>query len=252
MMHSDPEVFAMLAMGESDVSDGDRRHIDSCPDCARELSSLTRVAELARSGSTGAALADPRPEVWHRISAELGLAPQISPPSLPAVFTPDEHRSVPADVANSRRRLTVRRRRVTLAVAAAALVVAGGSVALTVGLQQRGEVLAVARLDALPEWAGSNGVASVEQQPDGERDVTVELSGARGSDAASGYREVWLLKPDLSGLVSLGVLTGDNGRFVIPSGVDLDEYSIVDISREGVDGDPAHSGDSIVRGALES
>ena len=33
-------------------------------------------------------------------------------------------------------------------------------------------------------------------------------------------------------------------------GVDLDEYSIVDISVEPIDGDPAHSGDSIVRGQL--
>ena len=42
------------------------------------------------------------------------------------------------------------------------------------------------------------------------------------------------------------------GSFPIPDGVDLSEYDLVDISFEPIDGDPAHSGDSIVRGQLKS
>jgi hypothetical protein len=38
---------------------------------------------------------------------------------------------------------------------------------------------------------------------------------------------------------------------LIPESVDLARYSVVDISAEPVDGDPTHSGDSIVRGALD-
>ena len=47
-----------------------------------------------------------------------------------------------------------------------------------------------------------------------------------------------------------GLLEGSEGTFPLPAGVDLSEYSVVDVSREPSDGDPAHSGDSIVRGAL--
>lgn len=69
--------------------------------------------------------------------------------------------------------------------------------------------------------------------------------------SADGYREVWLIASDLSGLVSLGVLQGQEGRFDIPAGLDLEKFSLVDVSEEHFDGDPAHSGDSIVRGPLQ-
>jgi hypothetical protein len=66
------------------------------------------------------------------------------------------------------------------------------------------------------------------------------------------YREVWLLRPDVSGLVSLGMLEGDQGRFDLPDGLDLADYPVVDVSEEHFDGDPAHSGDSVVRGDLST
>jgi hypothetical protein len=59
-------------------------------------------------------------------------------------------------------------------------------------------------------------------------------------------------RPDVSGLVSLGTLDGSSGRFDLPAGLDLDQFSVVDVSEEQFDGDPAHSGDSIVRGPLEA
>ena len=65
-------------------------------------------------------------------------------------------------------------------------------------------------------------------------------------------REVWLIRSDASGLVSLGLLDGSTGRFVVPDGIDVDEFNLVDVSAEPVDGDPAHSGDSIVRGELSA
>ena len=36
----------------------------------------------------------------------------------------------------------------------------------------------------------------------------------------------------------------------VPSGVDLTEYPVVDVSVEPLDGDPSHSGVSVVRGRL--
>ena len=61
---------------------------------------------------------------------------------------------------------------------------------------------------------------------------------------------MWLIDPETSGLVSLGLLSGASGTFTIPTDVDLSQYSVVDVSQEPNDGNPTHSGDSIVRGQL--
>lgn len=61
--------------------------------------------------------------------------------------------------------------------------------------------------------------------------------------------ELWLIKPDLSDMTSLGLI-GDNEWYVIPPGIDIFEYSLVDVSIEPDDGDPTHSGRSILRGEL--
>jgi hypothetical protein len=87
----------------------------------------------------------------------------------------------------------------------------------------------------------------VEENADGQRDVVVDLTGG---DDGVGLREVWLLTADATGLVSVGLLDGSSGRFSIPADLDLSQYPVVDVSAEPDDGNPAHSGDSIVRGTL--
>ncbi|WP_255595821.1 anti-sigma factor [Cellulomonas sp. C5510] len=141
-----------------------------------------------------------------------------------------------------------RARRALLAVAAAGLVVGGTAGGLVVAGLQRGDqeqVVARTVLDALPGWAAS-GDAVVEEDLEGRRTLVVRLEGGE----ADGFREVWLLDRDVTGLVSLGLLDGDEGRFAIPAGLDLGRYPVVDVSAEPDDGDPAHSGDSILRGEL--
>ncbi len=108
--------------------------------------------------------------------------------------------------------------------------------------------IAEARLDPFPGW-NVGGTAYVEKAADGHRDVVVDLTGATGR---APLREVWLIKADASGLVSIGLLGGAAGRFSIPDGLDLAQYPLVDVSAEPDNGDPAHSGDSIVRGQLHS
>ncbi|WP_420113750.1 anti-sigma factor domain-containing protein, partial [Pseudactinotalea sp.] len=110
--------------------------------------------------------------------------------------------------------------------------------------RSHGTVVASADLEALPGW-DAQGRADVEER-DGERVLTVDLETAPDQ----GYREVWLISVDLERLVRLGVLTGSEGAFDLPDGLDLDDFAIVDVSAEPLDGDPAHSGDSIVRGEL--
>jgi len=61
---------------------------------------------------------------------------------------------------------------------------------------------------------------------------------------------VLLAGSDASELISLGILSGTSGTFTIPDGLDLGTFDLVDVSEEPFDGDPQHSGDSIVRGSL--
>lgn len=94
---------------------------------------------------------------------------------------------------------------------------------------------------------GTQGRAEVVEV-DGQRRLRIEL--ADRPDAGAGYLEVWLLRPDVSGMVTLGVLEGERGDFLLPEGLDLAEFAVVDISREDIDGDPGHGGDSLVRGQV--
>jgi hypothetical protein len=75
---------------------------------------------------------------------------------------------------------------------------------------------------------------------------------AAGLDPGDGYLEVWLINRDLTRMISVGVLPTDASEIILPVSQELiDEgYVIVDISREQFDDQPAHSGDTIVRGEL--
>lgn len=76
---------------------------------------------------------------------------------------------------------------------------------------------------------------------------TAAGTGLRPTD---GFYEVWLLDPGSGRLVALGVLDDDGrGRLTVPEGVAVGDYPAVDVSAEPDDGDPAHSGASVLRGA---
>lgn len=132
-----------------------------------------------------------------------------------------------------------------VAAAAVGALVAWAGITL-VDRDQSSELLASAELVPLVE-AGTEGSAEVVEVS-GQQRLRVQLDGA--PDAGDGYLEVWLLRPDVSGMVTLGVLEGSEGEFLLPDGIDLGEYAVVDISREHMDGDPGHGGDSLVRGEV--
>jgi hypothetical protein len=129
------------------------------------------------------------------------------------------------------------------------LVVGGGLVTWQALRPHQPEVLATATLDPFPGWQGAGGTAKLEEAADGSRLVSVDLSAPRSGD---GYRELWLISSDATELVSLGVVEGNSGTFAVPDGIDTTRYDLVDISEEPLDGNPSHSGDSIVRGQLRS
>ncbi len=75
-----------------------------------------------------------------------------------------------------------------------------------------------------------------------------------GLEAPEGFEyELWLLQLDDAGelvdLESLGVVAGQDS-FAVPSNVDTEVFNIVDISLEPKDGNPQHSGDSVLQGKL--
>lgn len=145
------------------------------------------------------------------------------------------------------------RRRTSWSARGAALLAAAAAGALVTwaGLEvldrdDPGQLLASAELAPLTD-DGAEGTAEVVDV-DGTQRLRLRL--AERPDAADGYLEVWLLRPDVSGMVTLGVLEGTEGEYLLPTGIDLQEYAVVDISREHMDGDPGHGGDSLVRGQV--
>jgi hypothetical protein len=255
--HLDPEQLALLALGEPVASASERDHLASCPVCAAEVAEMTHAAAVARSTMDETELETPPARVWGAIAEELGLSSAVLADSLrdrgtqtmtDAAPRPPDDATADGIPASRRSRRPHRRSRTMWALAASvALIVAAGA-GLWAGLANLAPAsIASASLEAFPDHPEAVGSAEVDEARDGTRTLTVTLEGAADADA---YREVWLIRNDGAALISLGVLDEQTGRFPIPAGVDLDEYDLVDISFEPVDGDPAHSGDSIVRGQL--
>ena len=226
MRHVDPDVLALLALGERVADDGDRVHLAECGDCSNELAHLSRVARVGRS-TFDAELLQPPARVWDRITDELGMTP-VAPA---AQLEPRRRRWLP----------------VAIAAVMVGVLALGGLVTWQTLQPTPSVVLASASLAAFPDWPDASGTAVVEEAADGSRVVRVELDVPESHD---GYTEVWLISSDATRLISLGTVEGSSGTFAIPAGVDLSIYDLVDVSAEPIDGDPTHSGDSIVRGQL--
>ncbi|QOD92896.1 anti-sigma factor [Chryseoglobus sp. 28M-23] len=241
MRHLDPETAALLALGEQSTSASERAHLEACAACRHEVAELQETVTVARSSLGEAELQEPPARVWQGIQRELGLSAEVAPSASPPVLS----------LADARERRSSRARRVVaplIGVAAAAALIVGAVLTWNAASPRLGEqLLASAELEALPQWTDSTGSAELAQTASGERVLRVSLeTGATGD----GVREVWLLTEAVDGLISLGLLEGSEGEFVVPDSVDLERFSIVDVSLEPLDGDPTHSGDSIVRGPL--
>ena len=262
MQHLHDDALTLLALGE-EATDEERAHLEACPRCSADLGSFRRVVSAARLAGTanedddastaGATdgtgqvftLQAPGSAVWESIHRELNLDEELRPDPLSAPASSQPSPVASLDAARRRRRRTGP----WLAAAAAAVVVAAAGTWGALGaLDSNPEPVAIASVELSPLASYSDtGRAVVDELPDGKRELVVTSS----SDAAQGYREVWLLAPDATSMVSLGTMEGTEGHFVLPQDLDLSKYPVVDISDEPYDGDPAHSGDSILRGQLD-
>ena len=252
MNHIDEESLALLAIGDDAPSGAAAEHLAACPECRAELADLRHVVTVARSAQD-VDLAQPSARVWDRIATDLGFDDRSAAPAAEPAAAADA--PAPAHVV-PRRRSRIRRRTALLLTAAAAVVglvlgLGGGWFLFVGGPGGADTVVSRTALDPLPGWSGARGSAELERDADGRLSLVVDLDH-RAADGAAPLREVWMMRSDLSGLVSVGFLDGDTGRFVVPSGVDPSRYPVVDVSAESDDGDPAHSGDSVVRGTLHT
>jgi hypothetical protein len=145
--------------------------------------------------------------------------------------------------------LRPRRSRLALLTAAAAIAgaVVGAGVVALIERDEGGATIAAVELDPI-EDADASGTASLIER-DGDRVLQVDLDAP---DLEDGYYELWLLDRDVQGMVPVGVVHSGRNDVVLPSGLDLGEFPLVDVSVEPLDGNPAHSGVSVVRGELDT
>lgn len=225
---------------------GDDRHLDPPPP---EL--WGRIAgALDDTDEAGEALTPPPAELWDRIAAEvrdLGGEPD-GPVDAPA--------TTPATTLAPPRPQQMRRlpRRAVAALAAAAVLLLVGAVAV-VGLgrgdgRPTTELVARASLSGkgLDPGGSSTGSARLVRE-DGAWEVAIRAADLP-APAPGTYYEAWLLGSGPDQVQSLGTLDGSGG-FTVPDGLDVDQFPLVDVSVEPIDGNPAHSAKSVLRGRLE-
>ncbi len=272
MPHLDPDTLALLALGDSVASAEYRAHLSACPACQGELESLTSMVTAARM-SGPEELVSPPPGVWNAIASDLDIGPgqgigydsAAQPSSDPLGTTrpggrPARPRPVHAKRASrvgraGRDRLKARTGPALVAIVAiiAGLIggIAGAAIERSGQSHPSGSVivakLALRPLPQFPQYRSAVGSAVLERQVAGLRlTVTVHAPARK-----NGFFEVWLLARDGVSMISLGDLNAEHtGSFAMPPGVDLRNYSRIDVSLQAFNGNPAHSSISVVRGSM--
>lgn len=252
-MHTNPEVLALLALGESAGTVGERDHVKTCRTCSEEVSELARIADVGRTASATDTLATPSPEVWQRIVAELGLSEAAGHGGVATATRPAPVVDLAARRAGPPKpdRTSAGRRFLALAVAAGLALVVG--IGIGIGYEQwvnkpTMRVIASAELKALPTWAGTTGTAQVMVDGTGRRELVLRVTPAKPVD---GTLQVWLMKGTVRDPQKMGTVANGEARIDIPPDMSLFSFPVVDVSDEPPnDPDPQHSGNSVVRGEL--
>ncbi len=235
MSHPDQESLVDLALGDADLNTRHGDHVRGCAACSSFVAEIRRARDLVAGSVEVAEWDQPPADVWNRIerAVDVDAAPAGSG------ATPPRYAARAA-----------RRSRAPWWVAAAS--VAGIVVGLAFGWAfwndpaRPSPTIARTALDTLDTRQPRGEAALVGT---GEAlDLRVDTTAL---DAGSGYLEVWLINRDGKRMVSVGVLRGAGTEtFPVSQALIAQGYVVVDISREGYDDKPQHSGDSLARGAL--
>ncbi|CAM5418559.1 hypothetical protein GCM10010329_79350 [Streptomyces spiroverticillatus] len=243
--HLDADDLAAFALGPAEtalLTPAQRAHLRSCAPCRKEIDQLREAIRTARDITSDDLLVEPPASLWESISA--GLAEQDPPDTT----VPEAPRGPGAPAG---------RRRPAVLLAAAALgvgMVLGGAVTHVVldGRPTSAPAPAVSgtrrsMVGLGPARAAGGTVETREEAGDG-RHIVLAVTGLPAID---GFYEVWLMDRTHRKLVALGVLHLDGtATLPAPEGIDLAAYPLVDISAQDDNGDPAHSGRSVLRGDL--
>lgn len=218
---------------------------DDLPDLSDDLV-LRELRAMAGRADAGVTWEAPPPDLFGRIEAALADdAPGRPPEADPPPVVPPGGPTGGITSLDERRASGPRRGRGPapwlLAVAAATALIAGGWWLFS------GDGATVVAETAL-ERLGESGEGRVELVDDGGA-YKLRLD-TEGLDAPDGFVEVWVIDDEVSDMISLGPLR-DDGVYDLPSGLEPASFPIVDVSFEPFDGDPTHSGDSVLRGRLD-
>ncbi|MET9730207.1 anti-sigma factor [Streptomyces sp. NPDC006458] len=234
-------------------------HLDRCARCRRELRQLREVITTARSVSTDDLLTPPPDEVWHAIAAELNLGTGSSPPAAGRAPSPPAETdavavgtSLGADGHRARVRAWLRTPAMLLAAASLVVGAVLGSAVTWWRFDDDSPDTDVSRANPLASLSvpRAAGTVRVLDSAESERTVRVSVTGLPRTD---GYYEVWLMDRGHKKLIAMGVLGPDGSATLpLPAGIDLSRYPLIDVSAQANDGNPAHSGESVVRGSLPS
>ena len=211
----------------------------------RDVDELRLLVELGSTldhhdlqpSSPSAALLD---EVLHRAHADWDVVDDEPPSARRPPASAERDQAPPSTAPDEVVRAPTPPRRRWAALTAAGVAAA---VALVVVLPTGSDPLeAAVPLDALAEDAEGRALL------DGDT-VLLDVDLPPLHDGA--FYEVWLLDQDAETLVSLGALRS-GGTLALPPDADLRATPLLDVSVEEADGDPSHSGRSVLRGELEA
>lgn len=220
MDHLDPDQLTAFALDPDSDEERANEHLASCPRCRSELQTMRAVTSRARAAGRAEPVPVPPEHVWENVVRELTASGDMGPRTV---------------------RETVRWQPWALAAALVLLaVVAAGVLLPATGT----DLVATATLEPLAQVARARAELVTD---DDQRVLTIDDLELPVID---GYYELWLLTADGQRLISLGPVS-DQARVDVPETIDTGQFSLVDISRELPDGDPSHSGDSVLRGPLE-
>ena len=247
--HDADDLVVRAALGEP-LTEDEQAWLDEDPALQERVAEFVEIVDLARSAPDEVASDEQIDHLWAGIAAEAFGPREAFGPSEGAadeVRAPDPAPADPGpDVAPV---VSIRSRRVRwvgLAAAAAAVVVA----LVAVGPFGSPPPRPLAAADLRP--VGEVEVAPVAAEfvaAGSHTELRVDLSAL--PDQQDAFYEVWLLDLDEGRLLSLGPLRPD-GTYALPDGTEVGDFPTVDVSVEPHDGDPTHSGSSVLRGPVQA
>jgi Anti-sigma-K factor rskA/Sigma-70 region 2 len=241
--HPNPDELALAALPAEAVEPDVAAHVAVCATCQAKVASLRHAVDIARADTTDPG---PPPRVWHAIITELDDD-----------LIHDLHDELDGRPSAPPRMPRTRRWRLLVPAAATAASLAAG---LIFGLAASSPSLepapiTLAQIPLTPVTTSDPATSGTVDilESDGVRKVVIEVTEP-SRPAAAEYLEAWLMDTDGNRLYSLGALTREpddtrlHGAFRLPPDLSLTAFNTVDVSAERFDGNPTHSGVSLLRG----